>query len=494
MTARRVSFLATLCFACATTKPTPPPAPVTPVKVKETPPPAKKPLATTPAPAKPEPPKIERQPEAAMALVEEGRAIQQDQGEGGADAAIAKYDAALKLDPLCTAALWELGWSYQVKDDWAQAVAAWDRLKAIDDKYPEMDKHYPVARMRRDQAAALENLPDPGSLPPPEEDPREGPTVTIAAVGDVQLGRAWPTERAQLPSGNAEEVFALVKDRLQAADVTFGNLETVLADSGRSAKCGPRSTKCYAFRVPTSYAKTLKDVGFDVMSIANNHTGDFGQSGRDATVKALDDAGLRHSGPVGDIASWETNGLKIGLIAFSTGQGVYRVQQIDLARKVVAEVDRTHDLVIVSYHGGAEGTKAAHVPEGTEMFLGENRGDLRAFTRAVIDAGADLVLGHGPHLLRGMEIYKGRLIAYSLGNFCSWETFNLSGALGITGILKVKLATNGVVLEASMDPLIIEKPGIPRPDEDRRAIEILRQLSKEDFGAEVLDAEGNYKR
>ena len=329
---------------------------------------------------------------------------------------------------------------------------------------------------------------------PVEETPRKGPQITISAVGDIQLGRAWPKARAKIPPGNAEIIFEKIKGNLNTTDISFGNLETVLADGGKSSKCGPRSTQCYAFRVPASYAKTLKAVGFDVLSIANNHTGDFGQDGRTATIKALDDVGILHSGPIGDIASWEHQGLKIGLVAFSTGGGVYRVQHIDVAKKVVADLDRTHDLVFVSFHGGAEGSKAAHVPKGVEMFLRENRGDLRSFTHGVIDAGADLVLGHGPHLLRGMEIYKGRLIAYSLGNFTSWETFNLSGALGISAVLKTKLATNGVLLSASIDPVVIDKPGIPRIDEDKKAIGILRKLSKEDFGSALFDESGKYSR
>ena len=182
------------------------------------------------------------------------------------------------------------------------------------------------------------------------------------------------------------------------------------------------------------------------------------------------------------------------MVAFSTGGGVYRVQDVDTAKRVVAEIDRKHDLVIVSFHGGAEGRKAAHVPHGTEMFLGENRGDLRAFTHAVIDAGADLVLGHGPHLLRGMQIYKGRLIAYSLGNFSAWNTHNLSGALGVSGILNVRLAPNGVLLSASFDPLSVIKPGVPEIDPKGRGVKIIRELSQEDFGDPVLDEEGRWRR
>ena len=94
-------------------------------------------------------------------------------------------------------------------------------------------------------------------------------------------------------------------------------------------------------------------------------------------------------------------------------------------------LDTTHDIVIVSFHGGAEGSKALHVPYGQETFYGENRGHLREFTHTVIDAGADLVWGHGPHVLRGMEVYKDRLIAYSLGNFATYGRFNTRGQQGL---------------------------------------------------------------
>jgi hypothetical protein len=490
-----------LLTACAST-PTPTPRPTVPTP---TPTPtatattAAAPATTTasaaPATSTPKAPAVS--PEAvaaAKALVDQGRVVQREKGEGGAEEAVALYRAALEKDPGCADALWELGWSYQVLDDWEKVLEAWDALRAMQPDYPELSVHYPVAVMRRDQARALAALPDAKDRPPPEETPREGPTLAFTAVGDVQLGRAWPAERAKLPPEDARPIFAEVLDRLRVGDVQFGNLETVLADDGDSSKCGPRSTKCFAFRVPTAYAKTLAEVGFDVMSIANNHTGDFGPEGREATAAALDAAGVKHSGPIGDLASWETNGLRVGLVAFSTGGGVYRIQDLEMAAKVVADLDRRHDLVIVSFHGGAEGTSAAHVPNGPEAFYGEDRGDLRKFARTVIDAGADLVVGHGPHLLRGMELYKSRLIAYSLGNFCTWETFSLKAALGITGILKVKLAANGVLLEAALDPLVIGDPGIPRPDPKRQAIDLVRTLSKEDFGDPFLDAEGRWTR
>lgn len=451
-------------------------------------------VAVTP-PVSQAPVRVEASPEnkaEALKLLEEGRVLQREKGEGGAAEAVAIYQRAIAADPNLAAAYWEMGWSYQLLSKWDDVIAAWDRVREIDPKYPQLDVHYPVALMRRDQDRILAALPDPGQLPPPEETPREGARIRLSAVGDIQMGRAWPEERAELPPDDARDLLTAVQPSLNWGDVTFGNLETVLADGGDSSKCGPKSTKCFAFRVPTSYAKTLKEVGFEVLSVANNHTGDFGPEGRVATIAALDAAGILHSGPIGDIASWETKGLKIGLIAFSTGGGVYRIQEIDLARKVVADVDRTHDIVIVSFHGGAEGAAAGHVTKGPELFYGEDRGNVYEFAHSVIDAGADLVLGHGPHLWRGLELYRGRLIAYSMGNFCTWETFNITGVLGTTGILNVEMAPNGVATLVEVTPVIIEKPGRPRVDDQKRIIPIVRQLSKEDFGDALIDAEGKW--
>lgn len=450
--------------------------------------------APEPAPAPAAEPEPARDPEAARLLVEEGREVQRTRGEDGAEAAVSLYRQALAKDHRAQDAYWELGWSYQLLDRWSDVIAAWDALRALNPDYPELAKHYPVAKMRRDQAEALAKLPDPGALPPPEEEPREGPRLRIAAVGDVMMGRAWPEERATLPPNDAMELFEGVKGALKDADITFGNLETVLADEGESQKCGKKSTKCFAFRVPTKYAEALKDAGFTMMSIANNHTGDFGPEGRVSTIEALDRVGIHHSGPVGDVASVEVNGLRVAMVAFSTGQAVLRVQDLETAKKVVADLDRRHDLIIVSFHGGAEGKDAAHVPHGEEIFYGENRGNVREFAHTVVDAGADLVLGHGPHLIRGSEIYKGRFIIYSLGNFSSWETFSLKGPLGITGILKVELAPNGVALGADFSSVKIEEPGRPVLDPKGEGLKLLRELSREDFSGPVFDEKGRYQR
>ncbi|MBJ80764.1 MAG: capsule biosynthesis protein CapA [Myxococcales bacterium] len=325
---------------------------------------------------------------------------------------------------------------------------------------------------------------------PQEIETQKTKTLQIKAVGVIQLGRAWPLESASLPPNDGADMFSAVFEALQGADITFGNLETVVSDTGKSKKCKKGSKICYAFRVPTSFTKVLKDTGFDLLSIANNHTADFGEEGRQATVEALDKAGIMHSGPLGDVASFERHGLKIAMIAFGTGGGLHAVQDIPEAVRLVKALDKNHDLIIVSYHAGAEGRKAVHVPHGTEMFYGEDRGDLRAFSTAVIDAGADLILGHGPHVLRAMQVYKNRLIAYSLGNFTSWNSFNLRGPLGISGVLNVELARDGALVGASITPVVFEATGRPIMDPKGKAIPILRKLSKEDFGEELFDAQG----
>jgi Bacterial capsule synthesis protein PGA_cap len=474
-----VAFL-TGCATVQPAVPEPPPAqPTAPLAVAPPPPPP--PIAV---------PSGARDSALALALVEEGRTLQRDKGEGGAADAIALYRRALAADPLCTAALWEMGWSEQLRGRQEAALEAWAQLRALDANYPELAEHLPELVERVRQLRLLEALPDPGPLPPRDEVPAIGQGLTVAAVGDVQLGMAWPPGHVVLPPDDAADVFDGVKDVLGHADVRFGNLETVLADEGDSKKCGKKSTKCFAFRVPTSFAKSLRAAGFDVMSIANNHAGDFGPAGRKSTMAALDAVGIRHSGPIGDIASFDVGGRRVALVGFSFGSDVYRIQELVLARKVVADLKKRHDLVFVSFHGGAEGVGAARVPAGVEMFLGENRGDVRAFAHTVVDAGADLVLGSSPHLLRAMELYKGRLIAYSLGNFSTWDTFNISGPLGISGVLKVTLAPNGVATRVELVPALLEKPGRPVPDKARQGVTLVRTLSVQDFGTPLLDESG----
>jgi membrane-bound lytic murein transglycosylase B len=303
--------------------------------------------------------------------------------------------------------------------------------------------------------------------------------ITVCAVGDINMGTAFPSEE-YLPPDGGTGLFPPVKDLL-AGDVVFGNLEGPLADGGKTEKCSsPRG--CFAFRTPTSYVEHLKNAGFTVLSLANNHAMDFGEEGRKSTLGTLKEAGIAYSGPVGEVAELEVQGKKIALIAFTTADHSHNLLDIDKAVEIVSGLDQTHDLVIVSFHGGTEGSRAAHVPDEMEYLGKEPRGHLINFTHALVDAGADLVVGHGPHLLRGMEVYRRRLIAYSLGNFCTYARFNLSGALGRAVILQAKLdADTGELVGGRLHATYQEKPGGPKPDPEKRGIEQIARLSREDF-------------
>jgi len=437
------------------------------------------------------PPVETRDSVTAVELVERGRAAL---SEERVSSAIGSFREALEADSLSVDAYWELGRAHQRLNRLGAALDAWRTLATIDPDYPELEHQLPILQMRKDRADSLAALP-PGTLAPlPEEVPRPGAPLRIAAVGDIQLGQAWPNDAVLLPPNDAVDVFAHVAPLLKDADMAFGNLETVLADSGESRKCRRGSRNCYAFRVPTAFAGTLHEVGFDVLSINNNHAGDFQEAGRLATIRSLDANGIRHSGPASGKASWEILGLRVAMLAFSTGEGAFRVQDVAAASDSVRLAKQYHDLVIVSFHGGAEGADATRVPREVEHAYGENRGNVYVFAHAMVDAGADLVLGHGPHVLRGMERYRERLIAYSLGNFSSWHGFNLRGPLGISVILYATLAPNGVLLAAELVPVFLDSPGIPTPDPDRRAVDIIRSLSEDDFGYTLFDQGGQYQR
>jgi hypothetical protein len=332
------------------------------------------------------------------------------------------------------------------------------------------------------------------AAPAPAEDAAPAPTrpeatpITIAAVGDVMLGSTFPDETGGLlPPNDGADLLAEVAPVLRSADLAFANLEGPLADTGVSEKCArSKPGRCYAFRVPTRYGAHLKAAGFDFLSLANNHAMDFGESGRASTIAVLDAHGLAWSGPPGAVARAEVRGRKVAMIAFATNWGANDLRDLETARALVAPLAAEADLLIVSFHGGAEGAAYQHVPPGPETFLGENRGDLRTFAHAMIDAGADLVLGHGPHVVRGMEVHRGRLVAYSLGNFATYGGFNLTGPNGLSLVLEATLAPDGAFLGGRIHPAKQERPGGPTFDPAGAIIPVVRQLSAEDFGAAAV--------
>ncbi|MBL6449043.1 CapA family protein [Fulvivirga sp. 29W222] len=306
-------------------------------------------------------------------------------------------------------------------------------------------------------------------------------TLTIVGVGDIMMGTNYP-ENWYLPSNHGAQLFAEVDTILRNADVTFGNLEGVILNKGGDAKYCRDPKVCYIFRSPEYLAQNLVKTGFDVMSTANNHAGDFGTPGRKNTMKVLDSLGINHAGLLTNpYTTFERDGMRYGFAAFAPNTGTVSINDIANAKKIVAHLDSISDIVIISFHGGAEGSKYQHVTRKNEYFYGENRGNVYLFAHQVIDAGADIVFGHGPHVTRAVEVYKNKFIAYSLGNFCTYARFNLRGDNGLAPIIKVFTDSYGNFIKGEITPVIQIAPGGPSIDPQKRVISRLQQLTEKDF-------------
>lgn len=305
-------------------------------------------------------------------------------------------------------------------------------------------------------------------------------TLAIIGVGDVMLGTAYP--QGFLPPADGRYLLAPVEPVLRNADVTFGNHEGTLFDGEGTPKKCVDSTKCYAFKSPERYAQYLKQAGFDLMSVANNHSGDFGPEARARTMQVLAAAGIASSGTVEKpFVVLEKEGVRYGLACFAPNYGTQSLHGYKAARRIVSYLDSLCDVVIVSFHGGAEGLRHQHVPRRKERFVGEDRGDVYRFARTVIDAGADVVFGHGPHVPRAVDLYKNRFVAYSLGNFATYGRFNLKGEAGLAPIVKVFVDKSGRFLKAQIVAAKQTGEGGPVPDESGAVIQKIKQLTAEDF-------------
>jgi len=335
--------------------------------------------------------------------------------------------------------------------------------------------------------------PEPAATEPPVEAPaapaepvRRAPTkISIAAVGDMMIGTDYPEDH--LPDDDGVGFLAGVAPWLWSADVAFGNLEGVLVDGGEPGKKCSNPKACYLFRSPSRYAFHYRAAGFDVLSLANNHARDFGEEGRTATMQALAAAGIYHSGREGDFASFEVKGLRIAVLAYAVTKNSNMLLDYALSEQTVRDFAATHDIVIVSFHGGAEGSDVTRLPFADEEYYGEPRGDVVRFARMVVDAGADLVIGHGPHVVRAMERYNDRLIAYSLGNFATYYGISVAGIKGIAPILVATLDEDGRFVEGEIISTRQLRPAGPSLDPQGRALKMIRGLSIEDFGSPGLD-------
>ena len=304
--------------------------------------------------------------------------------------------------------------------------------------------------------------------------------IRIASVGDMMIGTDYPNNH--LPDDDGLAFLADVTPYLEAADITFGNLEGVLIDGGEPAKKCSNPNACYLFRSPTRYAQHFRNAGFDVMSLANNHARDFGEEGRDSSAAALLEVGITASGRAGTWSIVRTDELHVAFINFAVTKNSNMLLDYDEAFAFVQAVDSAFDIVVVTFHGGAEGVDTTHVPFAGEEYYGEPRGDVVWFARGVVDHGADLVIGHGPHVVRGMERYKDRLIAYSLGNFATYYGISVAGIKGIAPILNTTLDGEGRFVEGNIVSTIQLRPAGPSIDPQDRSLKLMRGLSIYDFG------------
>ena len=315
--------------------------------------------------------------------------------------------------------------------------------------------------------------------------------VTLQWVGDIALS----TQRG-LPPGGLVRALEPVAPRLHDADLTLGNLEGTLSRGGVS-KCGPGSIgggTCFAFQAPPSTAHQLRRLGFGLLNQANNHSEDYGPSGRAQTLNALRAAGIAQTGLPGEITRLTVGGVRVAFLGFAPYSYDANLLDIPGAKALVRRARRSAAIVVVIMHAGAEGADQLHTPRGTQFYLGENRGNARAFAHGVINAGASIVFGSGPHVIRGIERYRGHLIAYSLGNFVGYHTLAGGGVLSQSAILRVTLSPTGRLRAARWISIRLTG-GLPRPEPSEQSARLVARLSREDFrtGHYMIAPDGRFR-
>ncbi|MEH1848830.1 MAG: CapA family protein [Nostoc sp.] len=303
-------------------------------------------------------------------------------------------------------------------------------------------------------------------------------TITIKAVGDIIPGTNFPNYR--LPRFRDQLLPKSVRTHLQGADILFGNFESSLTNYPYTAKDISRG-QVFAFRSPPAYAQLFAEAGFNVFNMANNHAMDFGPVGFKDTMKNLQAVGIATLGHKNQILYLKANNIPVAMVGFSPYQMYNFIHNLGAAQALVAKAKNNANIVVVSMHAGAEGTGALQVKNQTEFFYGENRGNSIKFARNMIDAGADLVLGHGPHVPRAMEIYKGKIIAYSLGNFLGYRTLSTNAETGDSMILEIKLNSVGDLLSSKIIPVRMDRQGIPHIDQHFQTVKLMRYLNNQAF-------------
>ena len=303
--------------------------------------------------------------------------------------------------------------------------------------------------------------------------------VSISAVGDIMMGSTFPFRT--LPPKDGKDLFKYVTPYLKA-DICFGNIEGVFSDGYSIPRECKDSLNCYRFRMPVRYIQHLSDAGFNLVNIANNHSNDFGAGARDSMTWLLKKAGIHVAGTrKHQTCIFTIDNVRYGFCGFSHNSHTPNINYIARAKQIVSQLDSVCDIVIVSFHGGAEGLRHCRVTREEETYLDEKRGNVHKFAHAVIDAGADVVIGHGPHVVRAVELYKGRFIAYSLGNFCTSGRISIKGKNGYAPILKIWTDREGKFVKGHIFSARQWDRTGPQMDEQHRAAGEIKRLTRIDF-------------
>jgi hypothetical protein len=326
--------------------------------------------------------------------------------------------------------------------------------------------------------------------------PSASPSPSPTAPTVIQIGWAGDTTPGSMygdPPDDGRALFTHVRSQLKAPDLMMVNLEGTYSSGGASKCSGSGSNVCFAFQAPPSFAAALPWAGIDLVNQANNHANDYFGGGMEQTQAALKKNDVAYTGMPKQITTVDVKGVKVAVLGFSPYPWNANINDIPAAQELVKKAAAKADVVVVLMHVGAEGSDKTHTPHGTEYAFGENRGDPRAFAHAVIDSGADLVLGSGPHVIRGIERYRTRLIAYSLGNFGGWGNFGTGGTLSLSGLLTVKIDSGGHIHSGRWLSLWLNSPGVPTVDSSNASAHLVEQLSGEDFSSTFkMDSSGHF--
>ena len=307
----------------------------------------------------------------------------------------------------------------------------------------------------------------------------------VVGAGDVMMGSRDQGLDSDIEAEAAALAHSEIATVFHRADIAFVNLEGPLYD-GKDAP-SKICDRCYVFRSPTAYASYLAQLGVRAVSLANNHSGDYGEAGRASTLDALRANHIAYFGldrddaRVAEIAL--KNGAEAAIVSFAPNNGTPDINDLDAEARLIRALKANHAIVVVSFHGGAEGEDFEHVAPGHAFFDGEDRGDVLAFAHNAVDAGADIVIGQGPHVPRALELYRGHLIAYSLGNFWTYGAIDTSAVRGDGPVLEAWLAPDGTVAGFAIHSTDQHDGNVPALDATDDAARQMLDLTRTDFPA-----------